>query len=176
MNVRIQEGKGYYVDKRSGQIPAFGNWEYVNDLPITQYFESARQAGLFRYSNSSSGECAADLNYFKEKPPPQKQKTRSTLSNKGYDQKTNQVKKKIKQLDDVTEPPRKQLHEYLPKHNNNNIAVRRQVQPRRTATTPRVVRAVDEDLYKIPPDLLHTSKRKRRLGLFSRCLVPDCMV
>lgn len=80
VNVCIQEGKGYYVGKRSGQIPAFGNWEYVNDLPITQYFESARQAGLFRYSNSSSGECAADLNYFKEKPPPQKQKVRSSPS------------------------------------------------------------------------------------------------
>lgn len=42
--------------ERGSQIPAFGNWEYVNDLPITQYFECARQAGLIRYS-SSSGEC-----------------------------------------------------------------------------------------------------------------------
>lgn len=42
--------------KRSRQIPAFGDWDYANDLPITQYFESARQAGLIRYS-SSSGEC-----------------------------------------------------------------------------------------------------------------------
>jgi len=41
--------------KRSGQIPAFGNWDYANELPITQYFETARQAGLVRYS-SSSGE------------------------------------------------------------------------------------------------------------------------
>lgn len=43
--------------KRSGQIhiPAFGNWDYANDTPITQYFECARQAGLLRYS-SSSGE------------------------------------------------------------------------------------------------------------------------
>lgn len=41
--------------KRSGQIPAFGNWDFANEMPITQYFESARQAGLIRYS-SSSGE------------------------------------------------------------------------------------------------------------------------
>lgn len=40
---------------KSGQIPAFGDWEHANELPITQYFESARQAGLIRYS--SSGEC-----------------------------------------------------------------------------------------------------------------------
>ncbi|WOG87006.1 hypothetical protein DCAR_0206226 [Daucus carota subsp. sativus] len=31
---------------RSGQIPAFGNWDQVKELPITQYFENARQAGL----------------------------------------------------------------------------------------------------------------------------------
>ncbi|KAI5423931.1 hypothetical protein KIW84_030232 [Lathyrus oleraceus] len=41
--------------KRSGGIPAFGNWDFANELPITQYFENARQAGLIRYS-SSSGE------------------------------------------------------------------------------------------------------------------------
>ncbi|RWW22387.1 hypothetical protein GW17_00013428 [Ensete ventricosum] len=27
-------------------IPAFGKWDYSDDLPITQYFESAVQAGL----------------------------------------------------------------------------------------------------------------------------------
>ncbi|KAJ6291956.1 hypothetical protein OIU76_023949 [Salix suchowensis] len=45
--------------RRSGQIPAFGNWDQANELPITQYFESARQAGLIRVSttHNSSGEC-----------------------------------------------------------------------------------------------------------------------
>ncbi|KAL6988926.1 hypothetical protein U1Q18_014677 [Sarracenia purpurea var. burkii] len=49
----------HYWRKKSGQIPAFGNWEYANQLPITQYFECARQAvagGLLRHSNYSSGE------------------------------------------------------------------------------------------------------------------------
>lgn len=65
--VWFQEDCWYYSysKKRSGQIPAFGDWDCTNDLPITQYFECARQAGLTRYS-SSSGECdpsatAADL-------------------------------------------------------------------------------------------------------------------
>jgi hypothetical protein len=184
------EEQGYYCyDKRSGQIPAFGNWEYANDLPITQYFECARQAGLFRYSNPSSGECAAAGLYvarrdlyagdnFKKKPP-QKQKTT------GGSNKNHVIKKQQKQLSDVTEPPwKQQLH--LPNdgnktasnYNNNNTATARthnRRQPTRT-TTPTVVRTVDEDLYKIPPDLLHACKRKRRLGFFSRCLVPDCMV
>ncbi|MBA0628415.1 hypothetical protein Godav_023140, partial [Gossypium davidsonii] len=39
---------------RSGQIPAFGDWDHANELPITQYFESAREAGLIRFSSSSA--------------------------------------------------------------------------------------------------------------------------
>ncbi|PPS11292.1 hypothetical protein GOBAR_AA09355 [Gossypium barbadense] len=33
-------------------VPAFGSWDWNNDLPFTQCFESARQAGLLRYSYS----------------------------------------------------------------------------------------------------------------------------
>ncbi|TYI60191.1 hypothetical protein E1A91_D10G088600v1 [Gossypium mustelinum] len=43
-----------YNCKRSGQIPAFGDWDHANELPITQYFESAREAGLIRFSSSSA--------------------------------------------------------------------------------------------------------------------------
>lgn len=43
--------------KKSGQIPAFGNWEYANELPITQYFECARQAGLIRPTSSALCHC-----------------------------------------------------------------------------------------------------------------------
>ncbi|KAJ6296657.1 hypothetical protein OIU78_022392 [Salix suchowensis] len=35
-------------------------------------------------------------------------------------------------------------------------------------------KAIDEDLYKISPELLRSSKRKKRPGLFS-CLVPACV-
>lgn len=34
--------------RKSWQIPSFGNWNYGDEMPITQYFESARQAGLLR--------------------------------------------------------------------------------------------------------------------------------
>ncbi|KAL5069111.1 hypothetical protein RYX36_019998, partial [Vicia faba] len=54
---------------RSGQIPAFGNWDIANKLPITQYFENARQAGLIHYS-SSSGE--TDLYAVDHKKPVRK--------------------------------------------------------------------------------------------------------
>ena len=33
-------------------IPAFGSWDCNDDLPFTQCFESARQAGLIRCSYS----------------------------------------------------------------------------------------------------------------------------
>lgn len=33
-------------------VPAFGSWDCNDDLPFTQCFESARQAGLLRYSYS----------------------------------------------------------------------------------------------------------------------------
>lgn len=36
------------MNRRRPHIPAFGNWDYSSDLPITQYFESAMQAGLVR--------------------------------------------------------------------------------------------------------------------------------
>ncbi|KAL5064473.1 hypothetical protein RYX36_026210 [Vicia faba] len=57
--------------KRSGQIPTFGNWDIANKLPITQYFENTRQAGLIHYS-SSSGE--TDLYEVDHKKPVRKAK------------------------------------------------------------------------------------------------------
>ncbi|KAF5735262.1 hypothetical protein HS088_TW15G00763 [Tripterygium wilfordii] len=160
--------------RRSGQIPAFGDWDYTNQMPITQYFECARQAGLFRYS-SSSGECDhqcmnnGDLYAldFKKKTsrdlgPPRKTKGRE-----------RNVKEQRKQgkVCDVTELPRKQSHQHR-KMNSNYKKSSVQVinHPRSSARPPK---PVDEDLYKIPPELLNSSKRKRKMGLFS-CLVPAC--
>ncbi|KAI9186457.1 hypothetical protein LWI28_017422 [Acer negundo] len=44
---------------------------------------------------------------------------------------------------------------------------------RRRPPSVRPPKAVDEDLYKIPPELLHSSNRKKMTGFFS-CLVPAC--
>ncbi|XP_052187926.1 uncharacterized protein LOC127798413 [Diospyros lotus] len=151
----------YCYWKKSGQIPAFGNWEHANDLPITQYFECARQAGL---QPRPAPALAADLH---AKP--------SLKTSSGGGDKQKQVRKKVVVVgpDYVTAPPSKQLFEHRPKHSSLQGQNRRQRQVTATAT---LVKPVDEDLYKIPPELLRASKRKRRLGLFSRCLVPACMV
>lgn len=42
----------YYFNVRRGHVPAFGSWDCNDDLPFTECFETARQAGLLRYSYS----------------------------------------------------------------------------------------------------------------------------
>ncbi|ONI05082.1 hypothetical protein PRUPE_6G355600 [Prunus persica] len=171
----------YY--KRSGQIPAFGDWDYANELPITQYFECARQAGLIRFS-SSSGESAdayvrsADLyavNHLNKPKPSRKQQAATTRvgtrEKRGQRAHVMEQKKQQAKVCDVTQPPTKH-YEYQVQQSNrtrSNDAVPR-VPPRFPTRPPK---PVDEDLYKIPPELLHKNKRKKMLGLLC-CLVPAC--
>ncbi|XP_062144364.1 uncharacterized protein LOC133851800 isoform X2 [Alnus glutinosa] len=145
--------------KRSGQIPAFGDWDYANELPITQYFECARQAGLIRYS-SSSGDSdpyvrgdlyAIDLKKPPRTGPPPPRKTRGREKKRGAHVKEPKRQGKVC---DVTEPPRKASRQLLPHYD----AV---PPPMPAARRPK---PVDEDLYKIPPDLLRTSKRGPGVG------------
>ncbi|KAJ0080174.1 hypothetical protein Patl1_23031 [Pistacia atlantica] len=165
-----------YYCKRSGQIPAFGDWDYSNDMPITQYFECARQAGLLRYS-SSSGESdlymrrscgggdlyAVDLKKASRNvngAPPRKTRVGEKRGPQVKEQKKQQQVKKVCDCH-VTQPPRKQ-----PPRSKYGV-----VTP--TPLPVRPPKAVDEDLYKIPPELLHSQKRKKMPGFFS-CLVPAC--
>ncbi|KMT13857.1 hypothetical protein BVRB_4g077000 [Beta vulgaris subsp. vulgaris] len=166
---------------RGSQIPAFGNWEYVNDLPITQYFECARQAGLIRYS-SSSGECCdnhhnhnhnqsaatPDLYTVDFIKPRTKQGKGREKRTGGTHVKEGNRKQAGKVFDvTVTELPRSQTGNVKKKQQQYQYDAGSGAQPRKAP------KAVDEDLYKIPPELL---KRKKRLGFFSRCLVPPCAV
>ncbi|XP_022747553.1 uncharacterized protein LOC111297182 isoform X2 [Durio zibethinus] len=169
--------------KRSGQIPAFGDWDYANELPITQYFECARQAGLIRFS-SSSGESnpyiPADLytvdlrKHSRYLVPPRKVSR--------VREKHGKETKKAGRVCDVAAPPRKYQHQHphhrvpISNNNNNNITSSKLlkndvVPPKRLPVRP--PNPVDEDLYKIPPELLHSSKRKKMRGFFS-CLIPAC--
>ncbi|XVF06505.1 hypothetical protein REPUB_Repub06bG0054000 [Reevesia pubescens] len=173
--------------KRSGQIPAFGDWDYANELPITQYFECARQAGLIRFS-SSSGESkpyvpadlyAVDLRKHSRNLAPARKVSRVRERRGGAQVKE---KKKAGRVCDVTDPPRKYQHQ-LPHHhvqpisnnnNNNSKELKNDVViPPKRLPVRRPPKPVDEDLYKIPPELLHSSNRKKRPGFFS-CLVPGC--
>ncbi|KAG8380383.1 hypothetical protein BUALT_Bualt06G0009700 [Buddleja alternifolia] len=174
--------------RKSGQIPAFGDWENANEMPITQYFECARQAGLLRCS--CSGECGGSsinnaaywgggggggdlygVGFEKAMPRrayavPQR-KTRGT--NKSRQHSTEQ-RKQVKVRDIMDHQPRNQNlgQKNYTKHSNKSGNV---VIPQKSSIT---VKPVDEDLYKIPSDLLENSKRKKMLGFFSRCMAPPC--
>ncbi|KAL8159188.1 hypothetical protein V2J09_000725, partial [Rumex salicifolius] len=164
--------------KRSGQlrkIPAFGNWDTVNDMPITQYFESAHQAGLTRFSSSSGDTSSGDLYAAvvdhhhhhihssaphrnmkgkggeKRCPPHLKEAARGRQAVKVYNVPTVPSTNSKKLQNDVVQSPR--------------------VPPIRNRRAPK---AVDEDLYKIPPELLHQTHKKKKLGFISRCLVMPC--
>ncbi|KAG8478977.1 hypothetical protein CXB51_028876 [Gossypium anomalum] len=221
--------------KRSGQIPAFGDWDNANELPITQYFECARQAGLIRFS-SSSGESnpyvaahdlyeTADSRKHSRNLAPTRKKLCTVgtwRSNKaliclqaffwepflsrqqlaliimemgGGMQQASRVRekggahvkeqKKAGRVCDVTEPPRKYYqhpHHHLSLSiNNDNTTSSNSKHLKYDAVPPpipkrlsvRPPKPVDEDLYKIPPELLHSSKRKKMPGFFC-CLVPAC--
>ncbi|KAK6144914.1 hypothetical protein DH2020_021734 [Rehmannia glutinosa] len=141
--------------RKSGQIPAFGDWENANELPLTQYFECARQAGLLRCS--CSGECGGGdlfgVGFEKPLPPriyevPQQRKMRET--NKGC----SNVKEQRKQVKvrDIMEQPRNQA--LAQKHYSKNSKKSGTFISQQSNVKP-----VDEDLYKIPSELLENSKR-----------------
>ncbi|XP_068666791.1 uncharacterized protein [Aristolochia californica] len=132
-------------DYRRCHVPAFGNWDYNDNLPITQYFESARQAGLVRYNDYG----VVDQDLYGENLKTSGPTTVSQPKMKGSSKRYQYVKeaKKVGKVCDVTDLPR----------------------------NPRAPKAVDEDLYKIPTELLRERPRKNKfMGFLSRCLVPDC--
>ncbi|KAJ8558467.1 hypothetical protein K7X08_005233 [Anisodus acutangulus] len=141
--------------KRSGgRIPVFGEWDKANELPITQYFECARQAGLIRHSCHSSLEENADLYFHKPHiyaiPNVPKKKAKGEINKKRCPE-----QKWTSKVEKVSGP-------------------QRQLTTMKSAQRPTNAKPVDEDLYKIPPHLLPGYKRKRMFGFFSRCLAPPC--
>eukprot|EP00262_Sarcandra_glabra_P012139 TRINITY_DN3063_c0_g1_i4.p1 TRINITY_DN3063_c0_g1~~TRINITY_DN3063_c0_g1_i4.p1 ORF type:complete len:132 (+),score=7.98 TRINITY_DN3063_c0_g1_i4:131-526(+) len=81
------------------QIPAFGNWDFSNDLPITQYFESARQAGLLHH-----GAGVAQLQRQNSAKTTTVSRTKTKESAKCYQHVNDQ--KRQGRVCDVTQPPR----------------------------------------------------------------------
>ncbi|KAL6271092.1 hypothetical protein ACE6H2_028003 [Prunus campanulata] len=136
------------------QVPAFGSWDWNRDLPFTQCFESATQAGLLRYTSYSDEDrdlyVTGDL-YENDVVTPAmivvpRRRNKSRQSN------VKEAKEQSWVVSDVKEPPSP---------------------PPRHRPTPK---PVDEDLYKISPETLYAKTRKKRgFGFFSSCLVPTCV-
>ncbi|KAK4784910.1 hypothetical protein SAY86_001599 [Trapa natans] len=150
-----------YSKNRSGHIPTFGDWDYSNDLPITQYFECARQAGLIRYS-SSSGESdqrtATRTTHDLYAPPPR-------LQGRAREKRCPRVneQRKASRICDAAQPQtRHRRAAHTDKLQHRDDAVLYNSRPRAAAAAKvRAPKAVDEDLYKIPPELLHSANRIR---------------
>ncbi|GAB4841504.1 hypothetical protein Ancab_022220 [Ancistrocladus abbreviatus] len=140
---------------RRSHVPAFGSWDYTDNLPFTQCFESARQAGLLRYSYSEDRDMyvAGDL-YENDVVTPAVIVVPRRKAKGRYPHGHIKEAKKQDWEYDIKEPP-------SPVHSPPSCR--------------QIPKAVDEDLYKIPPELLHTKpRRKRGFGLFSSCLLPAC--
>ncbi|WVZ16325.1 hypothetical protein V8G54_009307 [Vigna mungo] len=126
----------YYYKRH--HVPAFGSWDWNDNLPFTQCFESARQAGLLRYSYSESED--RDL----------------YVTGDLYE-------------NDVVTPamivvPRRRekvrcQHEKEAKKQNWVSNVKELSSPTNPIPRPKP-KPVDEDLYKISPELLYAKTRK----------------
>ncbi|CAN6462715.1 unnamed protein product [Victoria cruziana] len=132
------------------QFPAFGNWDLSDDMPITQYFESARQAGLHHHSRGKfhPDDYLWDLDRHAALPPPL---AVYRIKGNGTVRRFQNGKepKKLGRVWDEAQAPRSP--------------------PPPVPTPPRrAPKAVDEDLYKIPTELLRKTRRRKFLNFFSR--------
>ncbi|XP_073007655.1 uncharacterized protein [Typha latifolia] len=127
-------------DLKRPQIPKFGNWDCYEELPITQYFDSAMQAGFIH--GHYFGE---DGDLFKVPVP-------------------------------VVKPSQIHHHRKARKGGREREYSTRKEQQRKQER-PREPKAVDEDLYKIPPELLYQKPKRKRLlrDLWAGCLGINCV-
>ncbi|KAL8516548.1 hypothetical protein ACS0TY_014987 [Phlomoides rotata] len=131
--------------KRS-HVPAFGSWDCNYDVEFTQCFESAKQAGLLRYSYSEDRDLyvAGDL----------------------YE-------------NDVVTPavivvPRNRRRSRYPKRKQGkkNEWVVCDCDCESKAPPPK---PVDEDLYKISPDVLRAQAKRKKAWSFILSCLPTCL-
>ncbi|RWW51973.1 hypothetical protein BHE74_00041626 [Ensete ventricosum] len=123
------------------QVPAFGYWDYCDELPITRYFESAVQAGLIR--SHFFGEDDDLFNVSAQVRP-------AYLNHHG----------KVKKAGDIGG----EKH-YGKEQHRKRVKVISDLKLQATPRRHRAPKAVDEDLYKIPPELLYQKPKRVSLTL-----------
>ncbi|MBA0675303.1 hypothetical protein Goari_016856, partial [Gossypium aridum] len=135
---------------RRSHVPAFGSWDWNNDLPFTQCFETVGQTGLLRYSYAEDRDLyvAGDL-YENDVVTP----AMIVVPRKKKKVGESHVKEGKKQRWEVSE------------------------EKAAAATSPILMakptpKPVDEDLYKISPDLLYAKPKKveKRVGVTFKLL------
>ncbi|KAF8724363.1 hypothetical protein HU200_021395 [Digitaria exilis] len=131
------------------QIPAFGVWNYCNDLSITQYFDSAMQARLMKRWNRQGAvekggmACGEQLVLFRTP---------------SFQRKPTQIK-----------VIRREVEKHCSADVLQDVTVQAEVGA--DPLNRKVVRKpVDEDLYKVPQPLLYRKPRKVRTVHFFETL------
>ncbi|XP_020595943.1 uncharacterized protein LOC110035944 [Phalaenopsis equestris] len=147
--------------RKSWQVPTFGDWDYGDQMPITQYFESARQAGLVR-AGSLAASYEEDLFNVPVAMPVKLAYQDGLYHRKVRDENGSGREKKSCSKE---QKQRKQ---------GRASAAGVVGPPRKPIAAPK---AVDEDLYKIPPELLRRKPKKKTLvrNLFLGCLGLNCV-
>ncbi|KAK4781953.1 hypothetical protein SAY86_016055 [Trapa natans] len=151
---------GYY---RRCEIPAFGSWDCYDGLPITQCFDTASRqpaaTDLLRYSYSHDRDLyvAGDLYANDVVTPamivvPRRRRRKVRVVGEDVDAKGGKGARGQWVGSFGGEPP----------------------SPTPPFVTRQPPKPVDEDLYKIPPDLLYakSKKKKRGLKLLRCCMMP----
>ncbi|VAI10470.1 uncharacterized protein LOC119294119 [Triticum dicoccoides] len=150
------------VRARPRRIPAFGEWNYYDDggygygdgagdWPVTQCLDSAMQAGLFVSLPTS--------------PKPLKKVVKwsdsGTLEVDGEQRQRQRQRQKVVVGLREEHGPKKPIEIYLKVSDADaHLAASCNKASRRA----RAVKAVDEDLYVIPPDMLcHNNNQRKRL-------------
>ncbi|KAK9048135.1 hypothetical protein SSX86_032903 [Deinandra increscens subsp. villosa] len=160
----------YDYEYKRNNVPAFGSWDCHDDLPFTQCFESARQAGLLRYSYSEDRDLyvAGDLYDNNVVTPAMIVVPRRTQKAAGYN-----VKGEKKDAWVVCDYEYGYSYDCDAKEPPSPVTVATPPPP-----PPRHVKpnAVDEDLYRISPALLRAKPRRKKWGLFSSCMQSTCVI
>ncbi|KAI3829874.1 hypothetical protein L1987_04005 [Smallanthus sonchifolius] len=155
---------------RGNHIPAFGSWDCNNHLPFTQCFESARQAGFIGYGYGYPQDrdlyVAGDLYENNVVTPamivvPRRRRKAPVRGSK----KESRV---VCDYDFVYGGKEDLAGEEDMKNANVDEIEKVKVKSK----------AVDEDLYKISPELLRAPPRRKskRWGLFSMCMQATCVI
>ncbi|CAL4907053.1 unnamed protein product [Urochloa decumbens] len=155
--------------RRWQQIPVFGEWNQLQceaELPMTQYFESAMQAGLVvraghrcYHDAAAAGEVVLFRSSSSGSPPPHKpaKKVRSSGMEGGHQE--------------------EQVHAVSSRRRQQGPLAVADGGPRAARRPCRVVRSVDDDLYKVHPDLLPKKGKGRKhvRSLWMGCVGLNCV-
>ncbi|KMZ66830.1 hypothetical protein ZOSMA_288G00300 [Zostera marina] len=161
-------------------IPAFGNWDSCDEFQITRYFESARQAGLLRdqsFRKPATGTVNGDLFKLDVVPPSPlhyyycRKPRKGVVERKHHHQHIEIQNKNQHQR-------RRQCHYHQNRHHHRNPNEQQyQTKSRNKGVAGEVSKAIDEDLYKIPPELLYQKPKTKTVlaNLWKKCMSLDCV-